>query len=477
MKSQSVRVLKPLSISKIQNFSKTGLLFYIKCLHKTILRQRRELMLFRKKKCRKLKKMLKESENEEVKEENLPEVQEEPEDPMKFIQEIKSVAEEAQRVAGFVYEPVSGLYYDNNSGYYYNADLRLYYDGNRGIYYSFDSTTNQFLYHSQVYTDGKENDVMSLMSELSGEKKECSKESKWKRKRKKSAEKKEKLKIDVEMEDGEVVSSSDDSVELVQREEKLSGEAVHYPPSLRIIVQESAVEDLTVGTLFVVTCDGGTLGREGHHDILIKDLNVSKHHLKFIYDDKKSTYQIIDLGSTNGTILNGERMTTSKRESDPVDLTHESIIELSGTRLLCHVHRGTETCDDCHPGLVKKPQTALEEAGKSQSLEQSRWQIQKRLQKKYGLSTEKYEEPKNFTDDQYTDRAANRRETVGSSHEGEKTETASTEWAISRKNKGFKLLSKMGWTEGQSLNNTEDGLKEPIPLVGNQGTTGFGYGN
>uniref|UniRef100_A0A1B0CLG1 Putative rna-binding protein rbm5 n=1 Tax=Lutzomyia longipalpis TaxID=7200 RepID=A0A1B0CLG1_LUTLO len=472
MKKHGLRLPGPLSYVRIQNFSKSGLLFYIKCLHKILAHERSILFSFRKKN-RKLEgklKLLKQKETHPV--------EEEVEDPLKFVQEIKSVAEEAQRVAGFVYEPVSGLYYDSKTGYYYNAELRLYYDGNTGIYYSYDAGTNQFLYHSQVYSEGKEKPV-SLIAEVSGEKKETQNSRKWQKKRRKSVEKAEKRAKEAEMEDGEVLSS-DESEEEEVKQEKLSGDAIRYAPSLRMIVQQSAVEHLAPGTLFVLTCKGGTLGREGTHDILIRDVNVSKYHLKFVYDETKSSYQIIDLGSTNGTILNGQRMTTSKRESEAVDLTHDSIIELSGTRLLCHVHGGTETCDDCHPGLIKSTQkihTSTDDPAKGQSLEKSRLQIQKRLQKKYGLATEKYQEAKTFADEAYVDRAATRRETVGSSHDSEKTEVASTEWAISRKNKGFKLLSQMGWTEGQSLGNTEEALKEPIQVVGHQGTTGLGYGS
>lgn len=37
--------------------------------------------------------------------------------------------------------------------------------------------------------------------------------------------------------------------------------------------------------------------------------------------------------------------------------------------------------------------------------------------------------------------------------------------SISKENKGFKLLSKMGWKEGQSLGKTgEDGLLEPVSI-------------
>ena len=40
---------------------------------------------------------------------------------LSFIDEIKAAAENAQNLAGFIYEPTSGLYYDSKTGYYYNA--------------------------------------------------------------------------------------------------------------------------------------------------------------------------------------------------------------------------------------------------------------------------------------------------------------------------------------------------------------------
>lgn len=127
-----------------------------------------------------------------------------------------------------------------------------------------------------------------------------------------------------------------------------------YPPSLRIIVQETNVAALRRGSLFIVTCKGGSLGREGDHDVIIPDINVSKFHLKFSYDQKKATYRVLDLGSRNGTLLNGARMAPTMQESDPVPLAHGDVLELNGTRLLCHVHDGASTCAKCEPGLLMR---------------------------------------------------------------------------------------------------------------------------
>ena len=49
-----------------------------------------------------------------------------------------------------------------------------------------------------------------------------------------------------------------------------------WPPCIRVMVTESNC--LSVGTLFIVTCTGATIGREKdmNHAIRIPDINVSK---------------------------------------------------------------------------------------------------------------------------------------------------------------------------------------------------------
>ncbi len=49
-----------------------------------------------------------------------------------------------------------------------------------------------------------------------------------------------------------------------------------WPPCMRIIVKETTVKTIQVGSLFIITYAGGTLGREGEHAILIPDINISK---------------------------------------------------------------------------------------------------------------------------------------------------------------------------------------------------------
>lgn len=178
-------------------------------------------------------------------------------------------------------------------------------------------------------------------------------------------------------------------------------------------MQKTNIEALREGSLFIVTCKGGTLGREGDHDVIIPDLSVSKvnnkelshtslvnihlsifqYHLKFCYNEKLSLYQVVDLGSRNGTILNGARMSGTLQESDPFDIEHGHVIQLNQTFLLCHIHDGNFTCRGCEPGLLVKGLGGRTGLGKRYDADRiimpvSHKEGLKRLQRMYGLENE-----------------------------------------------------------------------------------------
>ncbi|XP_064541770.1 angiogenic factor with G patch and FHA domains 1 isoform X2 [Drosophila montana] len=250
--------------------------------------------------------------------------------------------------------------------------------------------------------------------------------------------------------------------------------AKKYPPSLRIIVQETNVPELTVGSLHLITYKGGSLGREGAHDVIIPDVNVSKCHLNFHYDTKQSIYKCRDLGSRNGTVLNGVRMSETKAASGTLDLMHGSVIGIGQTKLLCHVHEGNSTCGLCEPGLlIETPAPATATATASVNVLTHKEQL-KKLQKKYGLENEKFVEASVNPNPNYNDRSAQRRIKVGSSTDKEKTEVACVHTEIASSNKGFKMLSQLGWQKGETLGKSNQGLLTPINVVANEGTTGLG---
>lgn len=195
--------------------------------------------------------------------------------------------------------------------------------------------------------------------------------------------------------------------------------AIGCEPCIRIMVEDTNVDKLKIGSLFVVTYTGGTMGREGDHAVLIPDINVSKHHAKFEFNSVRAAYFITDLGSRNGTWLDGERLSSALQESEPFEVQHGAIIQLGGTKLMCHVHAGRDTCASCEPGLVQQATTVVKE----EVLYQHEYKEQlQNLKKKFGVDhmpQDVYNIPG------YENRAETRRITVGSSHPSEKTQTAS----------------------------------------------------
>ncbi len=70
---------------------------------------------------------------------------------------------------------------------------------------------------------------------------------------------------------------------------------------------------------------GVTLGRSGHADVLVDDLYVSDEHAQILPDD--GGWSVRDLGSTNGTFLNGAKVT------HPTPLAAGDQIRLGKTRI------------------------------------------------------------------------------------------------------------------------------------------------
>ena len=50
-----------------------------------------------------------------------------------------------------------------------------------------------------------------------------------------------------------------------------------------------------------------TIGKDQSNDIQIEDISVSRFHLQLVIDKKKAV-TVIDLSSTNGTYINGQRI-------------------------------------------------------------------------------------------------------------------------------------------------------------------------
>ena len=60
---------------------------------------------------------------------------------------------------------------------------------------------------------------------------------------------------------------------------------------------------VSIGCLFVVPYTGGVIGRLPECEVYVEDVNVSKQHARFGYNDEEKCFTIIDLGSRNGTYI------------------------------------------------------------------------------------------------------------------------------------------------------------------------------
>ncbi|XP_058807942.1 angiogenic factor with G patch and FHA domains 1-like [Phymastichus coffea] len=387
--------------------------------------------------------------------------------------QVKEAAESAILQTGFVYEKTTGLYYHYESGYYYDPKSGLYYDGNSGTYYYYDEGSKSYKFHSQISRESAE--PMDISPSIIKEKNNRQKNKDRTKKIKLSKEAKEKDVIEVEEgecsdSDNESSSSSVEVITIGSPENNNEDIAKDYPPCMRIIVKETQISKLKIGTLFLVTCIGGSIGREGDHPVLLRDINISKYHAKLQYNAEKRLYEIIDLGSRNGTLVNGKRISAAKQESEAMEIVHGAIIQLGSTKLLCHIHKGSETCGHCEPGLL---QTTISAEPTYRSTKAEHESERKRIKQKYGLEEDNIDEASRVAMG-YQDRAQSRRNNVGSTCQFAKTQQSSLNESISKDNPGFKMLAKMGWTEGTSLGKSGTGLTEPVPLLQKVDKAGLG---
>ncbi|OWF53997.1 angiogenic factor with G patch and FHA domains 1-like isoform X2 [Mizuhopecten yessoensis] len=447
--------------------------------------------------------------------------------------ELRATAEAAVQQTGYVYDENSGLYYDYNSGYYYNAEKALYYDPNTGTYFYYNSETGKYDFHSLVdlsqYSTGQDSqqynnyygqdhsssdrggnydltrkDYQAHSSHrhsdsgydqyhrpLPRRDRETSRSSKSYEEydhhissqrrdkegssRMDSGKKKKTKRLQTEemdKEEYEGVISALEGLRIKTAKETALELVSQWPPCIRVIVTDS--DTIDPGNLFIITCTGATVGREKEmgHTILIPDINVSKAHAEIQFDEKEYKYYLTDLSSQNGTFLNEERVSEPKVKSKPMVLSHGDTLQFGCTRLLLHIHDGTDTCDECEPGQVQaqlqaqnQPKKEIVILSKEEKLRQQRQEL-KKIKKKYGLKNSAYVDNMGaINNPAYNDKADERRKTVGSDNPYQPDEVpASVHRPISEENKGHKMLKKLGWTEGDSLGKDNEGIRQPISV-------------
>ncbi|XP_067838787.1 angiogenic factor with G patch and FHA domains 1 isoform X2 [Heptranchias perlo] len=375
---------------------------------------------------------------------------------------LRATAEAAMSQTGFTYDESSGMYYDYSTGFYYDSTNQLYYDPNTGIYYYYDAGSGLYQFHSRV-------DLLAYRT--------TDTEKKVKKKRKgveKLGSKEEKV---LQMTE----SMAKLKISSLGWSESATGQP--WPPCIRVMVVRSPV--LEPGTLFIITAvKSATIGREKDmdHAIRIAEIGVSKFHAEVYFDQDLQEYMLVDQGSQNGTVVNGNRILMPKNKCDPHRLEHGDEVKFGETVLSFHIHPGTDTCNGCEPGQViahlrlnKKEESTVVPVLSKQEKDKLRRQELKQIQVKYGLQNSAYEGDEALKNSMYKDRAAKRRQVVGSDSIYRRDDApASINVEISDSNKGRKMLEKMGWKKGEGLGKESCGIKEPIQVQLHQSQAGLG---
>lgn len=76
-------------------------------------------------------------------------------------------------------------------------------------------------------------------------------------------------------------------------------------------------------------------------------------YIKYIHDNyliSKFPYNMNRLSKCNAHDIDTFK---PKLESKPTALKHGDIVQFGCTRLLLHIHTGSDTCEECEPGLVQ----------------------------------------------------------------------------------------------------------------------------
>ncbi|KAM9409538.1 angiogenic factor with G patch and FHA domains 1 isoform 2-T2 [Pholidichthys leucotaenia] len=382
---------------------------------------------------------------------------------------LRATAEEAMTQTGFVFDETTGMYYDHSTGFYYDSASQLYYDASSGIYYYYDAESGRYQFHSRI-----EVAVAQATAEPHQETYSAEKGRKFKKGFKKAPHQDDRVQ--------EVTKSlAKMKISSYWKNSSYRVKSI-WPPCVRVTVVRSPV--LQAGTLFIITADSpATIGREKDmgHAIQIPEMGVSKWHAEVYFDQEHQSYMLVDQGSQNGTVINGNRILQPKTKSEPHALMHGDEVKMGETVLSFHIHSGTDTCDGCEPGQVMahlSKHRREESTGPVLTKEDKELLRQKELKQmkaKYGLQSSEYEESKAVKNPKYKDRAESRRQTVGSEGVFLRDDApASVHEEISEVNKGRKMLEKMGWKKGEGLGKMGTGMKDPIQLKIRKSQSGLG---
>ncbi|OZJ05965.1 hypothetical protein BZG36_01256 [Bifiguratus adelaidae] len=324
--------------------------------------------------------------------------------------------------------------------------------------------------------------------------------------------------------------------------------------SLRLVTKSSNL--LAEGSLVMVDENGLTIGRDraaGGYRLRLAEMETSKFHCQVFYglveseqrpnmpfaSASRAAYQITDVGSQNGTFLNGDRLSETKTSSSPRELHHMDELTVGTTVFVVHLHESGFPCEACQvkqdnlislddgqipSKRVESKEDDTEKAGsvsergfqnskeKRAALDRERRDELNRLKRKYAVNDEnrprkrrssppaaatanaeatpsdKIDQPR------YVDRAKLRRwerpykatESDSSPSQQQNYRTprpshspspaAPATSSLDTSNKGAKMLSKMGWKHGEALGTSHFGDQDDRLLEPLHATGNIGRG-
>ena len=102
-------------------------------------------------------------------------------------------------------------------------------------------------------------------------------------------------------------------------------------------------------TQHVLQPGNNTIGRMSGNDIVILDTSASRYHAKIVLDEDGKTIIVHDLGSTNGSFVNRERLTTPRTfHAGDVIRIGQHLIELTYWENQDNSQRNVQSFDTKH---------------------------------------------------------------------------------------------------------------------------------
>lgn len=129
------------------------------------------------------------------------------------------------------------------------------------------------------------------------------------------------------------------SIELAERSDLTEGIVDVRSNSVQGGVEWTPVLDIA-GTRHPIRTGRTVIGRGSEADITVEDSGISRRHVEVLWDGTRG--QVNDLGSTNGSLLNGERLSSALLEPD-------SVIDIGRTRIVFRVLARQADAPHPHP--------------------------------------------------------------------------------------------------------------------------------